>query len=199
MSRLDFKTKDRAQVVVEGLYQDLERRIIASPPGQCPVDMAESFLKLCHAQSCGKCVPCRVGIGQLLKILDDILDLNKEKSMEQLELLRRTAVVIKESADCAIGTEAASMVLRGLDGFREDYEEHIRHNRCAIPVSRKASSRYRAWHFALPGVDVPGYNSSGNGRQIRRCRKTDQKGQSVPDSLCTYLRTSLRGKVPEDS
>ncbi len=43
MSRLDFKTKDRAQVVVEGLYQDLERRIIASPPGQCPVDMAESF------------------------------------------------------------------------------------------------------------------------------------------------------------
>ena len=51
MSRLDFKTKDRAQVVVEGLYQDLERRIIASPPGQCPVDMAEWFLKLCHAQS----------------------------------------------------------------------------------------------------------------------------------------------------
>lgn len=198
MSRLDFKTKDRAQVVVEGLYQDLERRIIASPPGQCPVDMAESFLKLCHAQSCGKCVPCRVGIGQLLKILDDILDLNKEKSMEQLELLRRTAVVIKESADCAIGTEAASMVLRGLDGFREDYEEHIRHNRCATSIQEgkqpgtvrgTLSCRRRcAW-----------IHSSGNGRQIRRCCKTDQKGQSVPDSLCTYLRTSLRGKVPEDS
>ena len=143
MSRLDFKTKDRAQVVVEGLYQDLERRIIASPPGQCPVDMAESFLKLCHAQSCGKCVPCRVGIGQLLKILDDILDLNKEKSMEQLELLRRTAVVIKESADCAIGTEAASM-----DSARITRNTSV--TIAARPVSRKASSRYRAWHFVLP-------------------------------------------------
>ena len=120
------QTKDRAQVVVEGLYQDLERRIVASPPGQCPVDMAESFLKLCHAQSCGKCVPCRVGIGQLLKILDDILDLNKEKSMGQLELLRRTATVIKESADCAIGTEAVSYT--------------------HLDVYKRQSSRCRTWH-----------------------------------------------------
>ena len=55
MSRLEFQTRERAQMVVEGLYKDLERRIIASPPGQCPVDMAASFLKLCHAQTCGKC------------------------------------------------------------------------------------------------------------------------------------------------
>ena len=146
MSRLDFKTKDRAQVVVEGLYQDLERRIIASPPGQCPVDMAESFLKLCHAQSCGKCVPCRVGIGQLLKILDDILDLNKEKSMEQLELLRRTAVVIKESADCAIGP--AWCCGDWMDSAR--ITRNTSFTIAARPVSRKASSRYRAWHFVLP-------------------------------------------------
>ena len=45
--------------VIEELYKDLERRIIASPPGLCPVDMASAFLKLCHAQTCGKCVPCR--------------------------------------------------------------------------------------------------------------------------------------------
>ena len=86
MSRLDFKTKDKAQVVVEGLYEDIERRIAASPPRQCPVDMAESFLKLCHAQSCGKCVPCRVGIGQMLNILDNILSLDRENSMEDLKL-----------------------------------------------------------------------------------------------------------------
>ena len=48
-------------MVVDSLYKDLERRIVASPPGQCPVDMTASFLKLCHAQTCGKCVPCRIG------------------------------------------------------------------------------------------------------------------------------------------
>ena len=51
MSRLTIVTKNQAQKTMEGLYQDLERRIVASPPGLCPVDMAASFLKLCHAQS----------------------------------------------------------------------------------------------------------------------------------------------------
>ena len=73
MNRLKMKVRDRSQVVVEGLYKDLGRRIAASPPGQCPVDMTASFLKLCHAQTCGKCVPCRIGLGQLLNLMDDIL------------------------------------------------------------------------------------------------------------------------------
>ena len=60
MSRLDIKTPSRAQTVVEGLYRDVERRIAASPPGLCPVEMSLSFLQLCHAQTCGKCVPCRI-------------------------------------------------------------------------------------------------------------------------------------------
>ena len=64
MSRLDIKSPSRAETVVENLYRDMERRIAASPPGLCPVDMALSFLRLCHAQSCGKCVPCRIGLGQ---------------------------------------------------------------------------------------------------------------------------------------
>ena len=64
MNRLYIKSRDTAQKTVEGLYKDLERRIIASPPGQCPVDLASAFLKLCHSQSCGKCTPCRVGLGR---------------------------------------------------------------------------------------------------------------------------------------
>ena len=46
MSRLDIKTPSRAQTVVEGLYRDMERRIAASPPGLCPVDMSMSNMKL---------------------------------------------------------------------------------------------------------------------------------------------------------
>ena len=72
MSRLNVFTKSKAQAVVEGLYKDLENRIVASPPGLCPVDISSSFLKLCHAQTCGKCVPCRVGLSQLQNLIEDV-------------------------------------------------------------------------------------------------------------------------------
>ena len=51
MSRLNVFTKSKAQAVVEGLYKDLENRIVASPPGLCPVDISSSFLKLCHVSN----------------------------------------------------------------------------------------------------------------------------------------------------
>ena len=72
MSRLVIPTNSEAQNVVEGLYKDLERRIIASPPGLCPVDLTAAFLKMCHAQTCGKCVPCRIGLAQLSNLLEEI-------------------------------------------------------------------------------------------------------------------------------
>ena len=50
MSRLEIDLPKRAEVVMEGLYKDLERRIESSPPGLCPVDMARAFLELCHAR-----------------------------------------------------------------------------------------------------------------------------------------------------
>ena len=51
MSRLEIASPNRARIVMEGLYKDLERRIESSPPGLCPVDMARAFLDLCHAQT----------------------------------------------------------------------------------------------------------------------------------------------------
>ena len=128
MSRLVIPTNSEAQNVVEGLYKDLERRIIASPPGLCPVDLTAAFLKMCHAQTCGKCVPCRIGLAQLSNLLEDIL--NGKGTMKHLTMLEETARVIESTADCAIGYTAAQMVLKGLDGFKEDFMEHILHNRC---------------------------------------------------------------------
>ena len=74
MSRLDIKTPSQAQAVVDQLYRGVERRIAASPPGLCPIDMALNFLNLCHAQTCGKCAPCRIGLGQLSNMLQAVLD-----------------------------------------------------------------------------------------------------------------------------
>ena len=114
MNRLYIKSRDTAQKTVEGLYKDLERRIIASPPGQCPVDLTASFLRLCHSQSCGKCVPCRVGLGQLQHIIDNILDIDGEKDMESIKLMEKTAEAISAMADCANGTQRRKGIQRGL-------------------------------------------------------------------------------------
>ena len=74
MSRLYIENPGRAQTVLEGLYRDMGRRISASSPGLCPVDMSLNFLRLCHAQTCGKCVPCRIGLNQLAHMLEEVLD-----------------------------------------------------------------------------------------------------------------------------
>lgn len=105
MSRLEIDSPKRARIVMEGLYKDLERRIESSPPGLCPVDMARAFLRLCHAQTCGKCVPCRIGLGQLDQFITDVLE--GRATLETLDTMEQTALSIMDSADCAIGYEAA--------------------------------------------------------------------------------------------
>ncbi len=153
MSRLEVMTKTRAESVVDDLYKDLERRIVASPPGLCPVDMTASFLKLFHAQTCGKCVPCRIGLGLLEDLLEDVLDGNA--TIDILDTIERTANSIFNSSDCAIGYEAARTVLKGLEGFREDFIEHIENGRCSchleLPVPCMAK--------CPASVDIPGYIS----------------------------------------
>ena len=156
MERLFIKSQDFAQKTVEGLYKDFERRIAASPPGQCPADLTASFLRMCHSQSCGKCTPCRVGLGQLQLILDKILDMDREASMDDLNLLQSTAEAISVSADCAIGTEAAKMVLRGINGYREDFESHIINHTCSETI-RSPAQPVPCVAMCPAGVDVPGY------------------------------------------
>ena len=151
MSRLSIITQNKAQATVEELYKDLERRISASPPGLCPVDLASSFLKLCHAQSCGKCVPCRVGLGQLQKLMEQVLDGQEDLSV--IDLIEKTARNIFYSADCAIGYEAARMVLKGIRGFRDDFEEHILRGRCKFELNQPVPCVSQC----PAGVDIPGY------------------------------------------
>ncbi|MGN0733873.1 MAG: NAD(P)-binding protein [Emergencia sp.] len=155
-NRLLMKSKDSIQRTVDGLYKDLERRVMTSPPGQCPVDLVAAFLRLSHAQSCGKCIPCRVGLGQLQIIIDDILEMGTETDPSQLKLLKETAETISTTADCAIGFEAANMVLSAIDGFKEDFESHIENHTCAKSITNAATPVPCVAHCPA-GVDVPGY------------------------------------------
>lgn len=151
MSRLEIPIPNRAQLVVEELYRDLERRIESSPSGLCPIDMSKAFLELCHAQSCGKCVPCRVGLSQLKAMITDVLE--GRATLAILDEIKETAECIMESADCAIGYEAANMVYKGLQGFREEYEAHIEQGRCTCTYQQPVP----CVSLCPAGVDIPGY------------------------------------------
>lgn len=151
MSRLTILTKDKAQVTMESLYQDLERRIVASPPGLCPVDLTRSFIKMCLAQLCGKCVPCRVGLRQLARLFDNVLD--GEANEETVENIKLTAEGIYYSADCAIGYEAAKLALKSVDGCIDDFESHIHNGFCSCNSNQPVA----CVKSCPAGVDIPGY------------------------------------------
>ena len=180
MSRLEISTPDKAQLVVEGLYKDLERRIESSPPGLCPVDISRAFLELCHAQTCGKCVPCRIGLGQLKNLITDVLD--GKATMHTLDLMEDLALSIMDSADCAIGYEAAHMVYKGLIGYREDYEEHIRQGRCNCTFHQPVP----CVSLCPAKVDIPGYIALvGEGRYADAVRLI-RKDNPFP-TTCGYI------------
>lgn len=180
MSRLSIETPGRAQTVVEGLYRDVERRISASPPGLCPVDMALSFLRLCHAQTCGKCVPCRIGLGQLTTLLENVLD--STATVDTIDLIEKTARVILDTADCAIGYEAARMVLQGVQGFREDYISHVEHGSCLFGLNQPVP----CVALCPAGVDIPGYVALVRAGRCDDAVRLIRKDNPFP-TVCGYV------------
>ncbi|WP_308543243.1 NAD(P)-binding protein [uncultured Oscillibacter sp.] len=180
MSRLEVKMPGQAQAVVEQLYRNMERRIAASPPGLCPVDMALNFLNLCQAQTCGKCVPCRIGLTQLSNMIREVLD--GDPPVGILRRIENTAQVIVDTADCAIGVDAAQLVLMGLKGFRDDYEEHILHHRCLGSLKNPVP----CVALCPAGVDIPGYIALVNEGRCADAVRLIRKDNPFPVS-CAYI------------
>ena len=169
MSRLFIDPSTDVKKTTDRLLQDFTRRIASNPPGVCPVEMQLAFLKVCHAQTCGKCVPCRIGLGQLETKLNDVLD--NKATMATLDLIKAMAEDIMASADCAIGFEAARMVLNGLAGYKEDYISHVTEHKCIGSFEQPIP----CVTLCPANVDIPGYIAlAGAGRYndaVRLIRK----------------------------
>ena len=180
MSRLTILTKDKAQVTMESMYQDLERRIVASPPGLCPVDLTRSFIKMCLAQSCGKCVPCRVGLRQLARLFDNVLD--GEATEETVENIKLTAEGIYYSADCAIGYEAAKLALKSVDGCIDDFESHIHYGFCSCNSNQPVS----CVKSCPAGVDIPGYIALVQQKRYADAVRLIRRDNPMP-TTCAYI------------
>jgi NADH-quinone oxidoreductase subunit F len=101
----------------------------------CMVDVARYFVEFTHSESCGKCVPCRVGLNKALRILNAITSGNGTR--EQMNLLDELGRMIRESSLCGLGQTAPNPVLTTLRHFREEYEDHIVAHRCRAGVCQE--------------------------------------------------------------
>ena len=136
--------------------------LIVMDEDSCMVDVARFFIEFVQEESCGKCVPCRVGTKRMLEILQRICDGKGE--MEDIQRLEELGAFIKESSLCGLGQTAPNPVLSTIRYFREEYVQHIRDKHCAAGVC--PSLVLAPCLSACPaGVFVPGFVSlTGEGR-----------------------------------
>ncbi|MFC1991786.1 NADH-quinone oxidoreductase subunit NuoF [Chloroflexota bacterium] len=120
----------------------------------CMVDMARFFLAFVQDESCGKCVPCRVGTGQMLNILERIT--RGEGQLDDIEHLERLAQLVKSTSLCALGGTAPNPVLTTLRYFRDEYEEHIKKHYCRAGVCRELV-KSPCQNACPAGIDIPRY------------------------------------------
>ncbi len=101
----------------------------------CMVDVARYFIEFTHSESCGKCVPCRVGLNKCLRILNSITA--GRGTARHLNLLDELGRMIRECSLCALGQSAPNPVLTTIRHFRDEYEDHIVAHRCRAGVCQE--------------------------------------------------------------
>jgi len=104
----------------------------------CIVDVARYFLDFTQKESCGECVPCRLGTKQMLDILTDITE--GKGNLEDIDLLIELAEAVKIGSLCGLGKTAPNPILTTIKYFRDEYEAHIKYKRCPAVVCKEIIS-----------------------------------------------------------
>jgi NADH-quinone oxidoreductase subunit F len=98
----------------------------------CMVDVARYFIEFTHSESCGKCIPCRVGLDKSLRLLNAFTrGAAKETDLDQLDEMGR---MIRDTSLCGLGQSAPNPLLTTMRHFRHEFEDHIRAHRCRAGV-----------------------------------------------------------------
>ncbi len=143
----------------------------------CMVDVAKYFVTFLQDESCGKCVPCRLGLERMRDILTDITE--GRGRPEQLDLLEELGETMSQTCLCALGKTAPNPVLSTLRYFRDEYERHIEDRACPAGVCRKLI------HYTI-NPDV----CKGCGLCLKACPHGAIGGQAkephtIDESICT--------------
>ena len=109
--------------------------MIVFDENDCMVNTAKYFLEFTHAESCGKCTPCRIGTKRMLEILERI---TSGKGREgDIELLEELGQYMRETSLCGLGMTAPNPVLSTIRYFRPEYEAHIKDRKCPAAVCKE--------------------------------------------------------------
>ena len=123
----------------------------------CLVEIARYFLSFTHDESCGKCVPCRLGTRQMLEILTKITQGRGHN--DDIATLTSIAKTVKECSLCGLGQTCPNPVLTTLNYFRDEYETHIKEKKC--PAAACDSLMISPCQHTCPvGINVPKYVAS---------------------------------------
>ena len=136
---------------IDGVLRKFRSRMTSYPPGMCPLALYRSLLQVSINQSCGKCVPCRDGLGEVDYLLKTVLYGDADE--ETLSLIEEKCRMIAATADCAVGVAGANLILSSLSEFADEYESHIKNHRCVENVTQTIP----CVTLCPAHVDVPGY------------------------------------------
>ncbi len=109
--------------------------LVVMDEGTCMVDIARFFMDFIQDESCGKCVPCRIGTRRILEILNRICAGEGEEG--DIERLEHLSNYILAGSLCGLGQGAPNPILTTIRHFRDEYEAHIKEKRCPAKVCRK--------------------------------------------------------------
>jgi bidirectional [NiFe] hydrogenase diaphorase subunit len=111
--------------------------MIVMDQGTCMVDVAKFFMDFCREESCGKCVPCRVGTTQMYRLLDRIT--RGLASRDELAELESLAAMVRDTSLCGLGQGSPNPVFSTLRYFRDEYMAHIDDHVCPAGVCKMES------------------------------------------------------------
>jgi len=106
----------------------------------CMVDVSKYFLQFCVDEGCGQCTPCREGVFQMVRLLNEITE--GKGTEKHIGLLEELAATIKDTSLCALGTSAPNPVISTLRYFRDEYEAHIFDKHCPAGVCKALTHFY---------------------------------------------------------
>jgi bidirectional [NiFe] hydrogenase diaphorase subunit len=106
--------------------------MIVMDESSCMVDVAKYFMDFCMTESCGKCIPCRVGTFQMRRILEAIGNMTANE--QDLKMLEELCDLLKHTSLCGLGQSAPNPVLSTLRSFAEEYRAHIQDHKCPAGV-----------------------------------------------------------------
>jgi NADP-reducing hydrogenase subunit HndC len=169
----------------------------------CMVDVARYFLNFLSDESCGKCVPCRAGIDQMVQILNRICEGKGEAG--DIELLEEICETTRDASLCALGQTAPNPVLSTVQYFRDEYKAHIEQKRCPAGVCKALVSFYidpdkcQACQICLRNCPVEAINGGKNIIHVidqAKCTKCGTCFEVCPQRFSAVVKISGKPVPP---